>query len=365
MSATQESISQLNAATQANSNDLIPATQGSIGPGTGTTRAVTVAQIVATVVDLNNVGRNYINNSLFNVAQRGMGPWVASGYTADRWILVDNFDVVDVAIGALTDANRASIGDESAVFSLTNTFTGNSGANAASYVEQRIEQISRLSGKTVTASFWADATAGTKVGLNIAQVFGTGGSPSTSVFANAIGTAIPLSGTWTRYSASFSVPSTAGKTFGTNGDDYTALRFNYSSGSAGNQVAGNIGVQSGTINIWGVQLEIGPAATQLEKPDPQQDLADCQRFFQIMTAANSVVGYAPGNGQQEYMSISLPVTMRATPTISANFSNGVNLTSGVSIFNPGPSSFQLFITAFAAGSFSAIYTIGNTISADL
>ena len=47
MSATQESISQLNAATQANASDLIPATQMSIGPGTGTTRAITPAQVVA------------------------------------------------------------------------------------------------------------------------------------------------------------------------------------------------------------------------------------------------------------------------------------------------------------------------------
>lgn len=39
-----ESISQLPAASQANLTDLIPATQGSIGPGTGTTRGVTLSQ---------------------------------------------------------------------------------------------------------------------------------------------------------------------------------------------------------------------------------------------------------------------------------------------------------------------------------
>ena len=41
-----ETISQLPAATTGNATDLIPATQGSVGPGTGTTRAVTPGQIV-------------------------------------------------------------------------------------------------------------------------------------------------------------------------------------------------------------------------------------------------------------------------------------------------------------------------------
>lgn len=41
-----ESISQLDSATQANSTDIIPATQGSSGPGSGTTRGVTVSQIL-------------------------------------------------------------------------------------------------------------------------------------------------------------------------------------------------------------------------------------------------------------------------------------------------------------------------------
>ena len=44
----------------------------------------------------------------------------------------------------------------------------------------------------------------------------------------------------------------------------------------------NVGVQSGSIAIWGVQLEIGSVATPLEKPDPQQDLAKCQRFYQTL-----------------------------------------------------------------------------------
>lgn len=48
-----------------------------------------------------------------------------------------------------------------------------------------------------------------------------------------------------------------------------------------NARAGLIGVQSYTLQLWGVQLEIGSVATALEMPDPQQDLAKCQRFYQV------------------------------------------------------------------------------------
>ena len=74
------------------------------------------------------------------------------------------------------------------------------------------------------------------------------------------------------------IPSTSGKTVGSVGDDYTGLVLYYSSGATTNVQAGGVGVQSGTINIWGVQLEVGSVATPLEKPDPQQDLAKCQRL---------------------------------------------------------------------------------------
>jgi hypothetical protein len=47
-----ETISQLTPATQANDSDIIPVTQGSIGPGSGTTRTVTRAQVIATSLPL-------------------------------------------------------------------------------------------------------------------------------------------------------------------------------------------------------------------------------------------------------------------------------------------------------------------------
>ena len=102
-----------------------------------------------------NVGRNLLHNALFNVAQRGAGGFTATGYTIDCWALGLTLDTANVNPVAAADADRAGIGDEAATTLLANTFTGNAGASAATIVYQPIENVRRLAGKTVTASFWA------------------------------------------------------------------------------------------------------------------------------------------------------------------------------------------------------------------
>jgi hypothetical protein len=106
------------------------------------------------------------------------------------------------------------------------------------------------------------------------------------------------------------MPSAIGKTFGTTaGSEFVEWSLCLSSGANNNAYSGNIGVQSGSISFWGVQLEIGGQATPLEKPDPRYDLSNCQRFF---LAASIYVGpsglYAT--------TFSFPSTMRAIPTVA-------------------------------------------------
>jgi hypothetical protein len=111
---------------------------------------------------------------------------------------------------------------------------------------------------------------------------------------------VTLSTTWTRFSTVITLPSIAGKTLGTANDHYTALQFFFSSGANNAAVAGNIGVQSGSVALWGVQLEIvAPGQTTpspLEKMDAQQTLAACQRFAQLLPAI-AVANYTPVGGQ--------------------------------------------------------------------
>jgi hypothetical protein len=277
-----------------------------------------VAAVVAPA--FNAVGRNLLHNPLFNVAQRGVGPWTAFGYTLDRWEIYMASDTDSITQVVLTDADRAAVGDEAAICCVQNVFTGNAAAAAQSTLYQPTESVRRLGGKTVTASFWAKAAAGTpKLGVSIDQYFGTGGSPSAGVNGN--GQAVTLSTTWARYSVTIAIASTSGKVVGTNNNDFTGLNFWYSSGATNASRAGNIGVQSGTIQLWGIQLEIGTQATPLEKPDPQQDLAKCQRFYQ--TGVVNIGGYnAAGSGVS--LVLPFPVQMRAQPTITPSFTTQIN-----------------------------------------
>ena len=260
-----------------------------------------------------DVGRNLIHNPLFNIQQRGAGPWtLTSVYTADRWIMGFTGGTMSTQITAMTDANRTTIGDDAAVSQLAMTVAGGSGATDVSYMDHSIEDLHRTGGKTVTLSFWAAATAGTpKIGLALFQVFGTGGSPSGIVSITS--QAVTISTTWTRYTATFNVPTIVGKTFGTAGDSKLIVRFALSAGATASASYGGIAVQSATFMLWGIQLESGSVATPLEKPDPQQDLAKCQRFYQTGSFWN--LGYNNA-GLDCGVTYPFPVVFRATPTIT-------------------------------------------------
>ena len=320
-----------------------------------------VSDAVAT--SLHDVGRNYVHNSMFNIAQRGAGPFTTFGTTTlDRWLLSGVTDVANTSQGALGDAGRAEIGDEEAGFFWLNNFTGNAAAGAYHRLDQRIENVRRLAGKTVTVSFWARYTAGTpKIGININQNFGTGGSPSAGGAVLATGNTVTLSSTWTRYSSTIAIPSVAGKTLGTNiGTDFSALSIWFSSGATNNAAAGNIGVQSGTVNLYGVQLELGPTATPLEKLDPVTQLQQCQRFYTALPGL-IVQSYA-GAGQGFNCTFLFPVTMRANPQITFASQTYFNA-SGLSINGQAQHMMKTNCTATALG--LCYVTFDMYLSADL
>ena len=234
-----------------------------------------------TVQSMGDVGRNLIHNSMFNVAQRGVGPFTGEARSADRWQQwIAAGDTLSTAINTTDDGIRSQIGDEAARLVAYLVFTGGSGATNLVLFQQNMEGVRRFAGKTVTVSFWAATSAGTaKVGVSIDQFFGTGGSPSAT--APGVGLTITATTTWTRYSVTRTIPSAAGKVIGTNGDDTTQCNIWLSAGSNYATASGGVGVQSGGVAFWGVQLEIGSVVTPLEKPDPQVELANCQRFYQV------------------------------------------------------------------------------------
>ena len=307
-----------------------------------------------------------MHNGQFRIQQRGGGPFSASGYTVDRWKL--GFSTTGGACSVAPNPYSAALASqgmsderaESVFTYITNA--GSQGAGDFSTLGQNIEDARRLSGQTVTLSFWAWANiAGTKLGVEFVQNFGTGGSPSAQI--TGIGAqAVTLANTPTRYAITVSIPSAVGRTFGTAGGDFTQLVFWLSSGSTNASRASNIGFQSGTFNFWGVQLEYGSVATPLEVRDPQIEVALCQRFYQVL-AGFQASGYAPSAGATPGSPIILPVMMRVTPTVAVT-NTAFSAASAVSIFPQTGSTATTILTA-TAGPTVAWATFNAAFSADL
>jgi hypothetical protein len=315
----------------------------------------------ASVPITNDVGRNLIHNALFNVQQRGATTWTTGGYTVDRW-RIDNVNATfSASVLAQSDANRAQIGDEAAAYYLSVNASGTSGANDYVMVNHRIENLRRTAGKTVTVSFYANTTSGSGLNLGVSwsQVFGSGGSPSATVYGT--GQAVTPTATWARYSVTFNISSVSGMTFGTTaGTDFLQLEFWYTAGS-GFATRSGIGVQSGLIRLWGVQCEVGSVMTPLEKIDPGLDLQRCQRFYQV--GAATISGYSDAS-LHWWAPVFLPVQMRAIPTTTIAVSSSTLYTS-MTLAGFAPAGWlQAAVTASASTGLSVV-TFNFTASADL
>ena len=212
--------------------------------------------------------RNLIINPVFDIWQRGTSPatTTSGSYTADRWRLDWDGTAGTRAVSATTPTLGSSIGGmqpyRAANINVSTLATGQSFMRFA----QRIEGVRSLAGETATLSFYVSSTVAPKtVTIRAVQNFGTGGSPSSAV-TTAIGTATTTT-SYVRKTFTFTVPALTSKTVGTNGDDYLEIHF-------------DLGTQTGTFNLWGVQLEQNTTATALERRPIQQEIALCQRYYQ-------------------------------------------------------------------------------------
>jgi hypothetical protein len=186
------------------------------------------------------------------------------------------------------------------------------GAGNTTYKDQRLEDVTRLAGKTVTFSFYAKADANKNISISFDQHFGTGGTPSERV--TSIGTQkIALTTTWTKYSRTFTIPSIAGKTLGTNGvhTSFSLMRFWFEAGSNNDARTDNLGQQSGTFDIAMVQLEEGSVATDFEWNGTAVEKTRVDRYFQIISWTDRITATAAGQYLQATVNFS---TMRVVPT---------------------------------------------------
>lgn len=261
--------------------------------------------------------RNVLRNGDMGVAQRGDGAYVGNQYGVDGWRYY--------ATGGSPVATRIAttpgtgLGINGAKYAHRTAVAGQSAAGDFVAIKNAIEGVRILAGQQVTLSFVAAATAGTpKIGVEVEQNFGTGGSPSASV--NTAISAITINTTATRYYVTFTMPSIVGKTIGTNGDDYASVLLWLSAGTTSATRASSIGIQNSTIDITDVQLEYGTVPTLFERLPQQVQLAWCQRYYHRRTGSGTAgEPFASGvfNTTSNLLThYQFPVPMRTTPSMA-------------------------------------------------
>jgi len=265
--------------------------------------------------------RNAIINGDFRINQRSFTSTTTNAtYGFDRWYLEYSGGTSTYSSQSFTVGSPAVTGYEAATFarivSASQTLTSH-----YTMLVQRIEDVRTFANAPVTISFWAKASAGTpSVAIELQQNFGSGGTPSAQV-NNAVGK-VTLSTSWTRYTLSYSnVPSISGKTIGTTANtSFIGLNIWTSAGSDYNTRTGTLGLQSATIDFWGVQVERGSVATPFEQRPIQTELALCQRYYfqSTTTLPLSMPLVAIGATNVNYCTFSFPVQMRSAPNVAVS-----------------------------------------------
>ena len=259
-------------------------------------------------------GKNKIINGDFGVWQRGTS-FTTSNYCADRWVA--NFgSVTSPSYSRSTfSPGTAPVSDYEGTYFMTMSGTLSDAVNGYFQLDQRIEDVRTFAGQTVTLSFWAKGSATGTISANISQIFGSGGSAN--VVVNA--TNFNITTSWARYTTTLTYPSIAGKTIGTG--SYARISISKLQGTAvGNQTTWGAATFTGTLDIWGVQLEAGSTVSPFQTATGtiQGELAACQRYY-FRTSGTDVYkplsNFSYVNSTTTIATVfSLPVQMRTSPT---------------------------------------------------
>jgi hypothetical protein len=278
---------------------------------------------------------NRIINGAFDFWQRGTSS-TSAGFLADRW---NN----GVGGGTVTTARQAfalgdTLGSSNPTYFFRQTVSGQSTSSHFANVFQPIEGVRSYAGQTITVLGWSRRSSGSgNMAVELVQIFGTGGSPSSTVFVSP--QTVTLTSSWQPFALTFSVPSIAGKALGSNGNDVLGLGFWTSAGSTYNARTNSLGLQTIGVDLWGVHIKVGThttAATDLYKqPELGPELARCQRYYEKSYAPNTSLGtatvdnarYSSGNvgaSTTTFLSdgLSYKVTKRAIPALTVYDSAG-------------------------------------------
>jgi len=239
-------------------------------------------------------GKNKIINGDFGIWQRGttFTSIASNAYSADRWVV--NKDKTATITRQTFTPGTAPVAGYEGTFFFRQVISGGS----FYALIQKIEDVRQFAGQTVTLSYWAKADASVTNTAGWAQNFGSGGSSQEAGYAsnNTITTS------WQRFTATFAIPSISGKTIGT-------------SSFFGIQPILIQNATTHTIDIWGMQLEVGSTATAFQTATGtiQGELAACQRYYFRQTAGRFGTGFAKTTTACDIYT-AFPTQMRIVPT---------------------------------------------------
>jgi hypothetical protein len=323
----------------------------------------------------NMAGRNRIINGDMRIDQRNAGASVNAGsaYTLDRW------NVDRVWAGSTVAIQQSTTAPAGFSNSLSATVSTGSAVASGSYfsIQQFIEGYNiadmawgTASASQFTVSFW--------VRSSVTGTFGVGFRNSAFDLSYWTTYTVNVANTWEKKSVTILAPTSG--TWGTGNSYGINLIFSLGCGSTYKAVSNdswNAGSKLGAIGetdliattgatfyITGVQLEAGSVATPFEHRQYGQELALCQRYYEIFknssgSTQNLYLGYQIGSGNAW---VNAPfvyqVTKRATPTISISNLGGGNFT--FSAANASVNYVSLQFTSASAGT-SQVYVVdGNT-----
>jgi len=323
---------------------------GTVDAGTLATDSVTAAKIAANSVDSAELidgaiddshmasisgRRNIIINGNMRVAQRGTSfTDPASGeFTVDRWKAGVHTSTAAANYTQETDVPTAAQAGTNFLNSLKHTCTTTDTSTAATiryYTKYQLEGydiapagFGQAGVRYMTLSFWHKHT---KTGINsFGIVSGDNGRHYVAEYTQT------TSDTWEKATHTFPVDTTG--TWATDnskalnlyfathiGSNYHGTANTWGTGQAygtANQV-NNYDSTSNSMRFTGVQLELGSTATDFEHRSYGEELALCQRYFQILQDnAGYFAGNAVGSNRID-TGIPLAVPLRATPSFKAN-----------------------------------------------
>jgi len=287
------------------------------------------------------VGRNMVINGAMNVAQRatsvtGLGADGNTYNTVDRWQLVANATAGRFTMSQTADGPNG-ISANCLKLDCTTADTSIAAAELLRITQkfegQNLQRIGKgvVGAKQITLSFYVKASAVFTFGV---ELFDNDNSRQiTKLFDTTTD--------WVRHS--FVIPADvddgsspfaddnalslqlqfwlhAGATY-TSGTLNTASWANY---TQANRAAGIDSFFSNTANnffLTGVQMEVGPVATEFEQEDFGVTLRKCQRYFQSYGGDGAFERFGTGYNNSNTVartSINSPVQTRAVPTISVS-----------------------------------------------